>query len=624
MKRRITNKSQTSSTWKTWTMFMAFLVLIVSAGFQTVQAQEKTRVIVEPDDFPLQIGALNKAIEVHGGDVIYVLRNGKTYFTERTLNYNHVLHFEAEEYPSNNPPVVRVGTNLLGAGRQLSNYRDNVIMRGIFFFGMDDFGGKQQNQRTAVQDIHMHYQHCYFMTSNNYFWWLGATGNTVRVEDSFFANAGRHTSIANQRLIDTRGNNTDSLIVVNSSIYQINFHLIRSGGAVINHVYLDHVTIVNHSLSSFDLHLAKEITIKNSLFHNVALDGSWESAALVGNAGPGYDGPRYFSTGGFIGISLFSDLFPNPAEAPMLDSERKIVIKNNNFGGVPAQQYLDFWTEVSNVTRESHPSLGRGSYPYGTDPAWRWANPDITPDNPIWALRDTIPLVRILGAPMDSVLTAWGENNEPWATINNNIRENVTINDMPDSMIDVIRQTWYGSGDPIPHYDRWADLNADPDNRFFHFGDGDPIDPKGPTAGWFRNLGYNTDAQSYQLGENGYPVGNLNYYPELRQKWGNGEVLVSIDQPVEMPGEFRLIGNFPNPFNPTTNIAFELGSATDVTLDVFNILGQRVANMPLGLKNAGMHQVTFDGANLSSGVYIVRMQVGYDGQTRVHSMTLLK
>ncbi|MCC5927349.1 MAG: T9SS type A sorting domain-containing protein [Bacteroidetes bacterium] len=625
MKLSNTKTTQKPIFGKLWITLVALLMLCATAGVQSLQAQEKTRIIVEPDDFPLEIGALNKAIEDNGGDVIYVLRNGKTYFLENQLGYQHPLHIEAEEFPSDNPPIIRRGTDLLGASGRISFYRDDVDVKGVMFFGLDDFGGKTENQRSAVQDIHMKYQHSYFVGGRGYFWWLGATGNTVRVEDSFFANAGRHTSVPNQRFIDTRGNDTDSLIVINSSIYQINFHLIRSGGAVINHVYMDHVTVVNHSLSSFDLHLAREITIKNSLFHNVALDGDWESAELVGDAGPGYDGPRYFSTGGFIGINLYADIFEeNPDEAPMLDSERTIVIKNNNFGGLPAQQYLDLWTEVSNVTRESHPSLGRGSYPSATDPAWRWANPDIEPDNPIWALRDTIPLVRILRAPMDSVLTAWGENNEPWVTINNNIRENVAINDMPDSMIDVIRQTWFGTGDPFPHYDRWEDLIANPDDRYFFFGDGDPIDPTGPTAGWFRDLGFNSDSQSFQHAENGYPVGNLNYYPELRQKWGDGEVLVSVERAEEVPADFRLVGNFPNPFNPTTNIVFELGTPDNVTMEVFNVVGQRVANMQLGMKSAGQHTVTFDAANLSSGVYIVRMQVGSSGRTLVHSMTLLK
>lgn len=595
-------------------------------SFQTVQAQEMTRIVVEPDDFPIEIGNLNRAIEQHGGDVIYVLRNGATYFTEQRLDYRHVLRIEAEVYPSDNPPIIRGASSLTGGSHQLTNFRDDVVMKGIFFFGMNDLGAKNANQRTQVQDLHLHYQHSYFMSGQNYTFWLGATGNTVRIEDSFFANAGRATSNTNQRFIDTRGNDTDSLIVINTSVYQQNFHFIRSGGAVINYVYFDHVTLANHSLSAFDLNLVKELTIKNSLFHNVALNGVWEAASVVGDAGPGYDGPRYFSGGGILTINLYADVFEaNPEEAPMLDSERRFVITNNNIGGLPAQQYLDMWEEKSNVTRESHPVLGRtGGYPWGTDPAWRWANPDITSDNPIWALRDTIPLVRIQSAFMDSVLTSWADNDEPWVTIGNNIREAVTLNDPPASMLEYVRFDFFGGTDQGTHYDFWDQIVADENTRFFHPGPGNPFEPAGPTASWFRDLGFNSDAQSFTHAENGYPVGNLNYYPELREKWGRGEVITSVERAEELPADFRIVGNFPNPFNPTTNIVFELGTANNVTIDVYNVVGQRVANMPLGMQTAGRHQVTFDAANLSSGVYIVRMQVGNDGYSRVHSMTLLK
>ncbi|MCH8494695.1 MAG: T9SS type A sorting domain-containing protein [Balneolales bacterium] len=623
MKLSYTNTSPSTKNGMVWIALMALLMLCTTAGIQDAQAQEKTRIVVEPDNFPASIGALNRAIEEHGGDVIYVLQNGKTYFTERTLNYDHVLHFEAEEFPSDNPPVVRVGTNLLGQGRQLSNYRDDIIMKGIFFQGLDDFGGKQQNQRSAVQDVHLHYQHSYFMGGTNYMWQFYGIGTTLRLEDSFVTNHGRHTSVPNQRFIDVRGFDTDSLIVINTSISQLNFHIVRAGGARINTVYFDHITVVNQAQSSFDLHLVENLTIKNSLFHNVALQGAWESEEVVGDAGPGYAGPRYFSTGGFIGITEYAQQFGDAEDAPK-DSDRNIVIRNNNFGGLPGQEYLDLWNDMSNTTRESHPTLGRsGSRPIGTDPAWSWANPDITSENPIWALRDTIPLVRIWAAPMDSVLTSWADNAVAWADISNNIRESVTINDMPSSMIGIVRQDFFG-GDPVFHYDRYDDLIENPDGRFFHYGPGNPVSTTGPTAAWFRNLGFNSDAQSYQHAENGYPVGNLNYYPELRQKWGDGEVIVSVERAEDVPADFRLVGNFPNPFNPTTNIMFELGTPDNVTMEVFNVVGQRVASMQLGMKDAGRHQVTFDAANLSSGVYLVRMQVGSSGRMHVHSMTLLK
>ncbi len=89
-----------------------------------------------------------------------------------------------------------------------------------------------------------------------------------------------------------------------------------------------------------------------------------------------------------------------------------------------------------------------------------------------------------------------------------------------------------------------------------------------------------------------------------------------------LPGTFELRQNYPNPFNPTTEIAFELPRRCDVTLEVFNVLGQRVTRLPQGTLEAGSHSVIFDGAKLGSGVYFYRLEA--DGKARTKQMVILK
>jgi hypothetical protein len=79
--------------------------------------------------------------------------------------------------------------------------------------------------------------------------------------------------------------------------------------------------------------------------------------------------------------------------------------------------------------------------------------------------------------------------------------------------------------------------------------------------------------------------------------------------------EFRLIPAYPNPFNPTTTISFEFQVASWVKLEVFDISGclvgaQRAAPLHKGWMSAGYHEVTFDGSNLASGIYIYRLEAG--------------
>ena len=76
----------------------------------------------------------------------------------------------------------------------------------------------------------------------------------------------------------------------------------------------------------------------------------------------------------------------------------------------------------------------------------------------------------------------------------------------------------------------------------------------------------------------------------------------------EIPGEFALHQNYPNPFNPTTLVSFELPVASGVRLEVFNVLGERVATLVDGELPPGSHALTFDAARLSSGVYFTVMR----------------
>jgi len=77
-----------------------------------------------------------------------------------------------------------------------------------------------------------------------------------------------------------------------------------------------------------------------------------------------------------------------------------------------------------------------------------------------------------------------------------------------------------------------------------------------------------------------------------------------------LPKEFSLEQNRPNPFNPITEISFSLPTASDVHLDIYNIMGQRVATLVDGFLEAGRHTCIWDAGQAASGVYFYRLQAG--------------
>jgi hypothetical protein len=91
---------------------------------------------------------------------------------------------------------------------------------------------------------------------------------------------------------------------------------------------------------------------------------------------------------------------------------------------------------------------------------------------------------------------------------------------------------------------------------------------------------------------------------------------------IEIPKSFTLHQNYPNPFNPSTEITYELEKSGHVSLEVFDISGNKVRTLVNGYRSVGVHETTFHASNLASGVYFCRMKIG--NTTEIRKMVLLR
>jgi hypothetical protein len=104
--------------------------------------------------------------------------------------------------------------------------------------------------------------------------------------------------------------------------------------------------------------------------------------------------------------------------------------------------------------------------------------------------------------------------------------------------------------------------------------------------------------------------------------WFVGDGAANPDEIVNVPGNLELAANYPNPFNATTSISFDLPRAGKASLKIYNVAGQLVESLVDGHMDAGRHTVNWDASRYSSGVYFYKLDTA--GSAITKRMTLLK
>ncbi|HEY5614716.1 MAG TPA: T9SS type A sorting domain-containing protein [Bacteroidota bacterium] len=132
---------------------------------------------------------------------------------------------------------------------------------------------------------------------------------------------------------------------------------------------------------------------------------------------------------------------------------------------------------------------------------------------------------------------------------------------------------------------------------------------------------YATSSAAYTGAKGGYPVGDLNWFPDQKALWA-ADVTTGVSGSEAIPVEFTLNQNFPNPFNPSTTLTYGVPVEAQVTLEVFDVLGRKLAVLAEGKRLAGTYTVSFDASNFVSGVYFYRLTTPNSSITR--KMMLLK
>lgn len=147
------------------------------------------------------------------------------------------------------------------------------------------------------------------------------------------------------------------------------------------------------------------------------------------------------------------------------------------------------------------------------------------------------------------------------------------------------------------------------------------------TIGFVKGAGHSTSIKKYSFTDKQLNEGTYTY--RLKQIDYNGAYHYSneVEVLISEPKVYFIEQNYPNPFNPETTIRFNLAISSNLTLKVYNSLGEEIKTLFTGKMNTGRNEVIFDGSDLSSGIYIYRIEaIGDDGTvfSSAKKMNLIK
>ncbi|HMN18687.1 MAG TPA: T9SS type A sorting domain-containing protein [Ignavibacteriaceae bacterium] len=97
---------------------------------------------------------------------------------------------------------------------------------------------------------------------------------------------------------------------------------------------------------------------------------------------------------------------------------------------------------------------------------------------------------------------------------------------------------------------------------------------------------------------------------------------VETENEFSLPKEFELAQNYPNPFNPSTIIEYQLPKGSNISLKIYDILGNEVVTLVNEYKDAGIYAVKFNALSISSGIYFYKLQA--DNKTFIRKMSVIK
>lgn len=554
-----------------WVYFVLTTFLILS---NLTYGQTTSNEFIVPD-FNEEGKYINEYISGNYPDRVYVLKRDGLYLLSSTIvNNGWTLRIKAASGSGEMPAIYCVRNPSNGkVPSPMFEGRNNIWMKGIAAVGYLDSDPDKFSDMTGnvivmkANDYSIVIDSCIFSTTKSSHIQTPNRVKTVKVTNSIFSNGGSIAlnNFGNGRGIDLRDVSCDSLIVQNTTFINLQDRPVRhhvtsnqTGFRSIEHFIFDHNTITNVM----------------GCHGNIFLSLIGKSSVITNN--------------------LFID---NMVLGDDVDPVRETYFTNNqelNEFGSPC------FTMIYSVPNDTTNWIVRNNYMATTPALQSWYDGEHSEDSTFTGTPD--PLTYNINSRLGN------DSVNAFKTISISDNFFVKNTNTPIAMAD-----WYRtpppSGPGKQKNTTGFSSATDYDRRVWQFF-ADTLD-----------LAYDTTSSAHK-GTDGFPAGDLNWFPELKAEWEKTVEPVGINETGKLPGDFHLQQNYPNPFNPSTKIVYNVPGESKIKLKVFDILGRTVTTLVDDIRSTGQYEINFDASDLTSGVYFYQLTTPSQAVTK--KMLLLR
>jgi hypothetical protein len=561
------------------------VICLIASSWFAVNAQDPSEGITEMGDtLVIQttyngsiLNALNNWILWdHDGDYanspkhkVYKLLRNNVYVVQTSTNINGRLSLVADKPDKDNKPPQFL---LMNDGENAFPWV--VLVGGPFTLKNISFSAL--NATTKSNDAWQHLVHhtagdgstyidgCYFENWNANLIKVTNGGNRFYLTNNFFSDGGAGwPSNWQGNFLNSEDKLLDSLVMQNNTFINSPGQFLNIRKQMTKYVDISHNTLINNGGYPFFTTFWTNATIKNNLFYNILSIGINEPSSRPQDP----DG-QIFS---IINIDTLANEF-SMADPTWLEkeAERSLVVKNN---------YIGWDEEVEAV----------------------WAGRDSL-SAPIWMNERTIAMF----ADDTNYPLLVEENNSTKAEVGLPTFE--TPIPTTGDMVKWLDEGVWGSPQTAGLLFVWEPADAEVPNNDL---DWPPLEDLRITKAGF-------------VGDDGKPMGDLNWYPEYAERWdmsgwGRDNDPLNISKHT-IAGSGIEISNFPNPFENETNFSISLNKAEDINVAVYDNLGRNIATLYHGKKAAGQHLILWNGmsntgGDVPSGIYFLRVSTNSEAIT---------